>query len=159
MLVHCLTESPATTVEVRSAAVKATASFALAHSEEKHIVKQLHETVPHMINFLQTTMLMEVHCDAALNSFVELAEKCPQLLRHQFDPLVQLCLRAIVDKNVPEERKHLALEVIVSLAESIPATFRKRGANYLPQISEQSCHNSTRSNSNCFVAQFNTCCR
>lgn len=138
MLIHCLAVSPTTNVDVRTSAVKATSSFVLAHYEEKSIIKQLHECVPLIIALVAETMLAEGdHCDSALNSLVEIAEKCPTLLRHQFDPLVQLCIKALSEADVPESRKHLGLEIMISIAEAAPATMRKRGAPYLAQIITQ----------------------
>lgn len=138
MLLHCLLESPVTNLDVRTAAVKATSSFVLAHVDEKQVVKQLQETIPHCIQLVASTLLLEGgHCDQALNSLCELADKCPQILRPQFDPLMQLCVKALSEKSVPENRRHLALEIIISMAESAPSTVRKRGVAYLNQIVTQ----------------------
>ncbi|KAI1286009.1 Importin-5 [Halotydeus destructor] len=138
MLIHCLAVSPTTDLNVRTSAVKATSSFALLHYEEKPIVKQLQECIPLIIAFVAETMLMEgEHCEAGLNCLVELSEKCPQLLRIQFNTIIELCIKALEEEQVLEARKHLALEIIVSLAEAAPATMRKRGAAYLPKIIQQ----------------------
>lgn len=138
MLVHCLAVSPTTNLDVRTAAVKATAAFVLSQYEEKAIIKQLLDCVPLMIEFVAETILAEgEHCDQSLNSLVEIAEKCPTLLRHQFEPLIQLCIKALSEPEVPESRKHYALEIIISIAEAAPATMRKRGAPYLAQIVTQ----------------------
>ena len=135
MLLSCLLESPATNLSVRTAAVKATSSFILAHADEKTIIKQLQECIAPIIQLVASTILMEAdHCDQALSSLVELAEKTPQLLRPHFDPLIQFCIMGISDKNVPESRRHLALEIIISMSEAAPATVRKRGSQYLNQI-------------------------
>lgn len=135
MLIHCLSDSPNTNLDVRTSAVKATSSFVLAHYDEKAIVKQLLDCVPLIISLIAETMLLEgEHCDAILNSVVELAEKSPTFLRHQFDPLIQLCIKALGEDAVVEGRKNLALEIIVSMAEAAPASMRKRGAPYLGQI-------------------------
>ena len=135
MLLHCLTESPTTNLEVRTAAVKAATSFVLAHADEKSIVKHLQECSLPIIQLVSGTIMSDTdHCDTAMNSLVELAEKCPQLLRPQFDALIQLCISAINEASVSESRKHLAIEIVVSMSEAAPATMRKRGAPYLAQI-------------------------
>ena len=138
MLVHCLIESPACNLNVRTAAVKAMSCFVIAHVDEKPVVKQLQDTIGPCIALIASTLLLEGdHCDTALSSLVDLAEKCPHILRPQFDPLIQLCVKAVSEKSVPEERRHSALEIIISLAEAIPATVRKRGAPYLNSIVTQ----------------------
>jgi hypothetical protein len=135
MLLSCLIESPTTNLSVRTAAVKATASFILAHADEKAIIRQLQECIAPIIQLVAATILLDSdHCDQALSSLVELAEKTPQLLRPNFDPLIQFCIMGISDKNVPDSRRHSALEVIVSMSEAAPATVRKRGSQYLNQI-------------------------
>src|SRR5437870_1988990 len=72
--------------------------------------------------------------DAVLKSVVELAEKSPQFLRPQFEPLMQLCLKVLAEPDKADTWKHLALEVIISLSENAPSTVRKRGSSYLPNL-------------------------
>ena len=74
------------------------------------------------------------HCDTVLKSLIDLAEKCPQFLRSQFDALLQLCLKSIGDNEIIEIRKHLCIELLISMAENAPSTIRKRGAPYLGQL-------------------------
>ena len=135
MLLHCLSEGPTTNLEVRMVAVRATAAFALAHADEKAILKTLQDTALPMIHFVAATIMSdEDHCTTALNALVEMAEKTPIVLRGQFDPLMQLCIRGINEPDVEESRRHLCLEIIVSMAEAAPATVRKRGSQYLNDI-------------------------
>lgn len=135
MLLHCLSEGPTTNLEVRTVAVRATAAFALAHAEEKGILKTLQDTALPMIHFVAGTMGREGdHCVTGLNALVEMAEKTPTVLRPHFDALMQLCIRGISDPEVEESRRHLCLEIIVSMAEAAPATVRKRGSQYLNDI-------------------------
>lgn len=135
MLLHCLSEGPTTNLQVRTVAVRATASFALAHTDEKAILKTLQDTALPIIQLIASTIMSEEdHCDTALNSLVEIAEKAPSMLRGQFDPLMQLCIKGINEPNVVEARRHLCLEIIVSMAEAVPATIRKRGSQYLNDV-------------------------
>ena len=74
--------------------------------------------------------------DTPLKAFIDLSEKCPQILRSQFETLVELCLKTIADREKSDSWRHLALEVIISLSENAPSTVRKRGAPYLSTLGE-----------------------
>ncbi|RWS30151.1 importin-5-like protein [Leptotrombidium deliense] len=138
MLIHCLSESPTTNLDVRSAAVKATSSFILCHDQEKVIIKHMSDCVMPIIEIIKVTMKSEgEHCDIVLKSVVDIAEKCPQFLRYQFNTLIELCLSALQDPSILEARKHLCIEIIISMAETAPSTIRKRGTPYLGQLVTQ----------------------
>lgn len=135
MLVSCLSASPTSTMEVRVAAVKATTSFVLAHVDEKSIVKHLQECVPHILQIIEQTISLDSdECDQVLNSVIELAEKCSPLLRPQFEQLMCLCTNILGSSDIPESKRHLALEVIISFCESSPAIVRKRGSQFLSRV-------------------------
>ena len=68
--------------------------------------------------------------DSPLKAFIEMAEKCPQILRPQFESLVEVCLKTISNGEKSDSFRHLALEIIISLAENAASTVRKRGAPY-----------------------------
>lgn len=87
------------------------------------------ETVMPMLQILN--VLIENDDEEPLLSFIELAEKCPQVLRSSFNALMEICMKTITNPDVSEKLKFSALEIIVSFAENAPATFRKRGTNYL----------------------------
>lgn len=76
----------------------------------------------------------EEHCDTILKAMAEIAEKCPQFLRSRTEDLIRLCLEAFKGVNIMDTRKHLCIEMIISLAENAPQTIRKRGAPYLGQL-------------------------
>ncbi|RWS08235.1 importin-5-like protein [Dinothrombium tinctorium] len=140
MLIHCLSESPTTNLDVRTAAVKATSSFILCHDQEKHIIKHMSDCVLPIIEIIKVTMKTESeHCDNVLKAVVDIAEKCPQFLRYQFNTLIELCLSAVQDPNILEARKHLCIEIIISMAETAPSTIRKRGTPYLGQLDRLAC--------------------
>lgn len=113
--------------------MKATTAFILAHEGEKAVLKQMNDCINPMIHVLAKCVEDEED-DTVLKSFVDLVEKCPQMLRPQFQPLVELCLKVISDTEKGESWRHLALEIIVSLAENAPSTVRKRGAAYLQPL-------------------------
>ncbi len=115
--------------QVKLAALKATTSFILINSDDKAILKLFAETVIPMLQVLN--VLVENDDDEPLLCFIELAEKCPQVLRSSFNPLMEICMKTITNADVSEKIKFSALEIIVSFAENAPATVRKRGTNYL----------------------------
>lgn len=114
---------------MKLAALKATSTFVLNNNEDKAIVKMFAETVLPMLQILN--VLIEKDEDDALLSFIELAEKCPQLLRSNFNTLMEICMKAIGNPDLSDKIKFSALEIIVSYAETAPQTVRKRGTNYL----------------------------
>ena len=135
MFVHCLTESPQTPIEVRVQALNAICSFILEYCDEKPILSAMSSILSLMIQNIYVTIESdEDHCEDILRTFQDLAEKTPNFLRPQFDNLVQLCMKITTDANVEESRRHLALEIIISMAESAPSTLRKRGKPYLGQL-------------------------
>lgn len=127
MLLKSLCEGSSETVKL--AALKATTSFILINSDDKAILKLFAETVIPMLQVLN--VLVENDDDEPLLCFIELAEKCPQVLRSSFNPLMEICMKTITNADVSEKIKFSALEIIVSFAENAPATVRKRGTNYL----------------------------
>lgn len=91
------------------------------------------ETVMPMLQILN--VLIENDDDEPLLSFIELAEKCPQVLRSSFNPLMEICMKTITNADVSEKLKYSALEIVISYAENAPATVRKRGTSYLIPLS------------------------
>lgn len=69
-----------------------------------------------------------------LLSFIDITEKVPQILRPNFNLLMEVCMKIITNNDLEESIRHSAIEIIVTYAESAAGTFRKRGANYLPQL-------------------------
>lgn len=135
VFVHCLSESPQINVEIRVQALNAVCSFILEYCDEKPIVSAMAPTLPLMLQTIFATIsLDDEHCEESLRAFQELAERSPSFLRPQFDSLVSLCMKIATDANMDDSRKHLALEIIISMAESAPSTVRKRGKPYLGQL-------------------------
>ena len=59
--------------------------------------------------------------DTALKSLIDLAESCPKYLRPQLEQLMIACTKIFSDKEQMESWRHLALEIVVTLAETAPA--------------------------------------
>jgi importin-5 len=64
---------------------------------------------------------------------IEIAEIAPKFLKSVFDPLFEFCLN-VITHNESVSRKHLALEVIVTLAENASGMVRKNAAKYIPLL-------------------------
>ena len=63
--------------------------------------------------------------DTALKSLIDLAETCPKFLRPQLNQLFVACTKIFADKEQLDTWRHLALEIVVTLAETAPAMVRK----------------------------------
>ncbi|XP_054167473.1 importin-5-like [Oppia nitens] len=122
--------------EVKISAVKATSAFILAHDSEKAIIKQMSECILPMIHIISNCIDNESD-DSTLKSFIDISEKCPQILRSQYEPLTELCLKTLSNTEKSDSWRHLALEIIITFAENAPSTVRKRGQPYLSHIVSQ----------------------
>ena len=104
------------------------------------MVKSLADCVLPIIQLIEHTISQPgKHCDTILKAMSDIAEKCPQYLRCQFDILIQLCLKSLESTFISDTRKHLCIEIVVSWAENAPSTMRKRGASYLGQLGKKFC--------------------
>ena len=72
--------------------------------------------------------------DAGLKSLIDLAESCPKFLRPQLDQLFAACIKVFSDTNQEDSWRHLALEVVVTLAETAPAMVRKVAGGQLGNL-------------------------
>lgn len=72
--------------------------------------------------------------DTLLKCVVDLAENTPKFLRLQIEPLLQMCTQAVANEELLDSWRQLALEVIVTLAETAPASVRKNGATLIPLV-------------------------
>lgn len=131
MLLKCLCEE--SNESVKLAALKATASFILINNEDNAIIRLFTENILPMLKIMND--LIEKEEEEPLLSFIELAEKCPQILRSNFNSLMEICMKTIGNSELPDKLKFSALEIIVSYAENAPPTVRKRGAAYLNPLS------------------------
>lgn len=67
---------------------------------------------------------------------IEIAEIAPKFLKSILDQVFEFCLNVLVH-NEATSRKHLALEVIVTLAENASGMVRKNASKYIPLIVPQ----------------------
>lgn len=75
--------------------------------------------------------------DTVLKALIDIAENLPKYLRPAIDDVFNLCLQAMQQKEEFEEsRRHLALEVLVTLSETSSAMVRKVAKKYLPRLGQ-----------------------
>ena len=56
-----------------------------------------------------------------------------------FLPQIRTAAVKAITTFISDTRKHLCIEIVVSLAENAPSTMRKRGASYLGQLGKKFC--------------------
>lgn len=81
--------------------------------------------------------------ESALKSLIDLAESCPKYLRPQLEQLFVACIKIYADKDSMDSWRHLALEIIVTLAETAPAMVRKVAGEHLAHAIQATLHMMT----------------
>uniref|UniRef100_T1J449 TOG domain-containing protein n=1 Tax=Strigamia maritima TaxID=126957 RepID=T1J449_STRMM len=122
--------------QVRFMAVKAASSFLLAHERETSIHRHFSDLLPPMIQGIADSIQAQDD-DILLKSLIELAENVPRFLRFQIDPIMELCMKVLTDTTMSDNWRHLALEVMVTLAETAPGMVRKSGNKYIGLLVSQ----------------------
>ncbi|XP_049800660.1 importin-5 [Schistocerca nitens] len=119
--------------EVRFQAVRAVSAFIILHEKEIAIQKNFSDLLPAMIQ-VTVESIQKQEDDSLLKCFIDMSESSPKFLRPQLDSLLCVCMKVISDGNMPDSWRHLALETVVTLAETAPAMLRKIGGKYLTQL-------------------------
>lgn len=133
MLGSSLTDQ--TSYDVRFVAVKATSNYLLLHEKDIPIQKHMADLLPAIMTV--TVESVEKQDDeACVKSLIDVAETMPKYLRPQLDQIFQLCLRMMTNEDLGESWRHLALEVMVTTAETAPAMVRKVVGSSIPQLVE-----------------------
>ena len=70
--------------------------------------------------------------DTLMKCLVDLAENAHKFLRPQIEPLLQMCVQAVANEELLDSWRQLALEVVVTLSETAPASVRKAGGALIP---------------------------
>ncbi|KAI9554129.1 hypothetical protein GHT06_019401 [Daphnia sinensis] len=118
---------------VRYQAVKSLSSFILLHDDDVAIQKNFQDLTAGMIQIVAES-IQKQDDDTLLKCVVDLAENTPKFLRLQTEPLLQMCTQAVANEELLDSWRQLALEVIVTLAETAPASVRKNGATLIPLV-------------------------
>jgi len=131
MLQQCMADY--TNYAVCFQAVKSLSSFILLHDDDIGIQKNFQDLTAAMIQIVAESIKKQDD-DTLLKCVVDLAENTPKFLRPQIEPLLQMCGQAVANEELLDSWRQLALEVIVTLAETAPASVRKAGANLIPAV-------------------------
>ena len=118
---------------VKNEGVTCVASFLDHNSGNDDVVNALRDSAPHL---LQVVAESTESCDddTALKCLIDLADKVPQYLRPQLDNIVVFCLKIASSSEADDNWKHMSLEVVITLAESASAMFRKLCARHIPAL-------------------------
>ncbi|GFG38740.1 hypothetical protein Cfor_07043, partial [Coptotermes formosanus] len=119
--------------EVRFQAVRAVTAFILLHEKEAPIQKHFSDLLPSMVQVIAESIENEED-DTLLKCLIDTCESAPKFLRPQLDHILDLCMKVLSNEDMPDPWRHLALEVMVTLAETAPAMLRKVGAKYIPSL-------------------------
>lgn len=121
MLLASLTDQ---NYEVRFTAVRAAGNYLLLHDKETGIQKHFADLLgPLMQVTVQSVEKQED--EACLKSLIDVAEAMPKFLRPQLAEIFALCLKMVTNEELGESWRHLALELVVTTAETAPAMVRK----------------------------------
>lgn len=128
MLCHSI--QPNVIADVRFQGVRAIGAFILAHEKDASILKVFADMLPQVIQVIDVSIEAEDDI-TLLKLLVELAESCPKFLRSNLDNIFEMCIKAFNNDEAEDSWRHLALEVMVSLAENAPAMIRNRAEKYV----------------------------
>lgn len=116
--------------QVRFQAVRAIGAFITLHDKEENIHKHFSELVPALVQ-VTAQSIEKQDDDALIKVLIDIAETTPKFLRGQLDNVMQMCMNVFSNEEMPDSWRQLALEVLVTLAETAPAMVRKGGEKYI----------------------------
>ncbi|RNA44474.1 Importin-5, partial [Brachionus plicatilis] len=117
-------------------AVKAITSFLKNHETEQATVMLFRDCLPLLLKNVQESAADNSDNEELQKCLIEVAEIAPKFLKSVLDQVFELCIHILVH-NESTSRKHLALEVVVTLAENASGMVRKNAAKYIPLIVPQ----------------------
>ena len=121
MLASSLTDQ---NYDVRFGAVKASCNYLLLHEKNTGLQKHFGDLLSPIMN-VTVESVEKQDDDACLKSIIDVAETMPKYLRPQLEQIFALCLKMLANTDLMENWRHLALEVVVTTAETAPAMVRK----------------------------------
>lgn len=101
--------------QVRTAAVRAFVAFVCDNEENDHVVRQLSQLIPDVIQVCQHVLTTEDDDDVPIQCLSDLASSVPKALTPYLDTISELCLSTINNPEKDESYKNSALEVMVIL--------------------------------------------
>lgn len=114
--------------ELRASGVRALASFIVQNATETSVLQALKELVPVTLQTISNALQADPDDDVMLKALVDIADAAFKYLRPYLGATLELCYKVVRNEEMAEPQRHLALEVIVTLAENIPAGVRKSAA-------------------------------
>lgn len=117
-------------------AVKAVTSFLKNHENENQTISLFRDCLPLLLKNVQESAVDNTDNEELQKCLIEIAEIAPKFLKSVLDQVFELCIHILMH-NESTSRKHLALEVIVTLAENASGMIRKNAAKYVPLIVPQ----------------------
>lgn len=103
------------------------------HDKEENIYKHFSELVPALVQVTAQSVEKQDD-DALIKVLIDLAETMPKFLRGQLDNIMQMCMNIFSNEEMLDSWRQLALEVLVTLAETAPAMVRKVGEKYIVSL-------------------------
>lgn len=123
----------ATHYEVRFQAVRAIGAFIMLHDKEANIQKHFSELLPAVVQVIAQSVEKQDD-EALLKVLIDLAESTPKFLRPQLENIMEMCMKIFSNEEMGDSWRQLALEVLVTLAETAPAMVRKVGGKYIVSL-------------------------
>jgi len=136
MLASSLTDQ---NYDVRFGAVKASCNYLLLHEKNTGLQKHFSDLLGAIMN-VTVESVEKQDDDACLKSIIDVAEAMPKYLRPQLEQIFAMCLKMLSNADLMENWRHLALEVVVTTAETAPAMVRKVVGNSVGPLVQACLH-------------------
>ncbi|CAF0719109.1 unnamed protein product [Adineta steineri] len=134
IFLNCLNDQD---TKVRYTAATTFAAYLKHNSENTQLLNVYRDCLPYLLATI-THSLSNSDDDTVLKALIDIAENTAKYLRPAIDDVFNLCLEAMQQKDEFEEsRRHLALEVLVTLSETASAMVRKVAKKYMNRLVPQ----------------------
>jgi len=130
MLVSCIV--PGIPDKVRLLAARASCMFIIECVEDTKF-GFFADIYPGILEMIQISV-QQAEDDSLLKSFVEVVELAPKLVKPQLQDTITLMLQIASNATIEDNWRHLALEALVTLAETSPPMIRQQGKDFIPKI-------------------------
>lgn len=113
--------------------MRAVGAFIVLHDKEDNIQNHFSELLPAIVQVIAQSVEKQTD-DALLKVLIDLAESTPKFLRLQLETIMEMCMKIFSNEDMIDSWRQLALEVLVTLAETAPAMVRKVGGKYIASL-------------------------
>lgn len=117
-------------------AVKAITAFIKNHEKEMNVIMGFKDCLPSILQNIKSSIEDNTDNEDLQKCLIEIAEIAPKFLKTILDDVFEVCIQVLVHNELVS-RKHLALEVLVTLAENASGMVRKNASKYIPMIVPQ----------------------